>query len=305
LRPTLDDARTRHDWLAAALRVSKLSGPAVELYTRELDTDPHVALCVPYLRLLELEGVPADRMLAAARARFAAAGAGPWWTAVEVDLAALAPRAAELDESLWLGYLTEVSGRAAFSQTPAAARCAALLAGLKHLELRHAWAFDRLDEQRASARVWEGATTVPEPIRRAVAVAWTGGDWREPLAAVTAWAAADPCSALRRCDRATREGLPVLAAFGRMLATRNTPPTDYPPHLIRGLVYAHLGHHIRSEYVLMREPLLRFLLAERIDPDELVAACAADSGALVRSITEHVRDDGTLRLVYRAACGVG
>ena len=51
----------------------------------------------------------------------------------------------------------------------------------------------------------------------------------------------------------------------------------------------------------MRETLLQFLLAERIDPDELVAACAVDNMSRVRSIIEHVREDSVLQLVYRAA----
>ncbi|QJW95808.1 J domain-containing protein [Frigoriglobus tundricola] len=138
LRPTLDADRSRHDWLAAALTRARLAGPAVELYARELAADPR-ALATPYLRLLERADVPADRVLAVARLRLEAAEQR--WAAVEVDLAVLARRADELDEAAWLRYLTDVSARAAFAQTPAAvaqtpvaARCAALLAGLKHLE---------------------------------------------------------------------------------------------------------------------------------------------------------------------------
>jgi hypothetical protein len=303
LRPALDPERTRHDWLSRALAVAQLSGPAVELYARELASDPEAALCAPYLRLLELPGAPTARLLHLARTRFAAAERR--WAAVEVDLDALARRAGELDEVQWLGHLVDVSGHAAFSQTPVSARCAALLAGLKHLELRHGWAFDRLDEQQAAARAWRAATAVPGPIDLAVAVAWAGGDWRDPLAAACAWVANDPLDALRRCDRASREGPVVLSAFVRMLAAQREARTEpeYPPALIRGAVRAYLANDSRGEYGLVRESLLRFLLAERIDPAELAAACAQDPEHSVRRLARHVRDDGVLHLVYRAACG--
>ena len=307
LRPTLDDVRARHDWLAAALTRSQLAGPAVTLYARELASDPHGGLYGPFLHLLELDGVPAVRLLTVARMRLAAAVAEGRWGAVESDLNAIARRAGEMDEVAWLGHLADVAGHAAFSRTPDAARCIALLAGLKHLELRHGWAFDRIDEQQAAARVLAAATMVPEPIRQAVAVAWAGGDWCDSLAEAAAWAAADPADALRRCDQATREGVTVLNEFARLLAARRAEArteSEYPPALIRGLVRAHLTTHIRRDYVLMREALLRFLVAERIDPDELVAACAADATYLVRSLTEHVRDDHVLQLVYHTACGV-
>jgi hypothetical protein len=304
LRPSLDASRTRHDWLASALDLGRLSGPAVELYRRELATDPST-LSLPYLRLLELRGLPAASMLEVARMRLAAAAAEQRWVTIEVDLNALAERADELDEKDWLSYLTDVSGVAAYSQTQLGARCTVLLASLKHLELRHAWAFDRMDEQKASARVWHEALSVPEPIRGAVAAAWGGGDRDKSLAAATSWAATNPTDALRRCDQVTRGGVSVLAAFARMLtelrgAMHSEP--EYPPHLIRGLVRAYLTNHGKRDYLPMRESLLRFLLAERIDPEELIAACAGDSTERVRSIVEQLRPDRALWLIYRAVC---
>lgn len=306
LRPTLDDARTRHDWLALALARGRLSGPAVELYRRELDADPRAALYGPYARLLEQPGVADRNLFAVAGLRLSAAAGEGQWAKVELDLDALAARANDFDEALWLDHLASVAGRAAFHSLSLAKRCAALLAGLKHLELRHSWAFDRIDEQRAGAGVWRDALSVPEPIREAVAVMWAGADCRGPLAAASAWVAADPFAALRKCDQVTGEGTTVLAAFDRLLDARRRAMPDeaeYPPGLIRGLARAHLTGHVRRDYGLMREALLRFLLAERIDPDELATACAEDAAYLVRSIVEHVRADGVLRLVYRAAIG--
>lgn len=305
LRPTLDAGRSRHDWLVPALRLARLGGPAAELYVRELSADPDNALCAAYLRLLELEDVPAGRLLALARARLTAAVAERRWGAVETDLEILARRWHELDEAAWLSYLADVHGLALYIQPSAAARCAALLGELRHLELRHGWAFDRFDEQQAAVRVWREATMVADPIRQAVAAMWAGTDCDAPLKTACAWAAADPLAALRKCDQATREGLVVLSAFGRLVSARRAVGSEYPPALLRGLTRAYLTNAAGRNYGLMRESLLRFLLDERIDPDELVEACGADSRYYVRSIVEHVRGDGVLHLVYRAACGTG
>ncbi len=303
LRPTLDATRTRHDWLALALARGRLSGPAVELYRRELDADAQAALYGPYARLLELPGATGRNVLAVAALRLAAAALDRLWAKAELDLDHLAARAGELDDEQWLGHLAAVAGHAAFHSPSLAERSARLLAGLKHLELRHDWMFDRIDEQRAVAGVWRAATSVPEPIREAVAAMWAGADCRGALAAASAWAAADPLWALRKCDQASGEGAAVLGAFARLVdARRDAPEVEYPPGLIRGLARAHLAGRDWLDYGLMREELLRFLLAERIDPDELATVCAADAAHLVRALAEHVRADGVLRLVYRTAC---
>ncbi len=306
LRPTLDDDRTRHDWLAAALARAHLSGPAAELYQRELVTDPQTALYGPYSQLLEIPGASGVSLLALAGQRLAAAAPEGRWAKVELDLAALVPRAAELDEVQWLGYLVDLAGRTAYQRPAVAARCEALLAGLRHLELRHSWAFDRVDEHRAAAGVWQRATEVPEPIRRAVAAAWGGTDLRGPLRAASAWASAAPDEALKKCDQVTGEGVAILVAFARVLESKHlSAPTgpEFPPGLIRGLVRGHLanrGPH-DHDYIIVRGSLIRLLITERIDPDELAEACATDANYLVRAIAEHTRTDGALRLVYRAA----
>lgn len=303
LRPTLDITRTRHDWLALALTRGRLQGPAVELYRRELDCDIQAALYGPYTRLLEAPGVPGRTLLALAGLRLEIAAADGRWAKIELDLAQLAARAADLGDEPWLAHLATVAGHTAFNSPSLAERCARLLAGLKHLELRHAWAFDRIDEQREMVEVWREATSVPDPIHAAVAAAWAGGDGRAELTAASAWVAADPPRALVRCDQVTREGVVILNSFLRLLDTRRAAPLPvYPPDLVRGLVRAQLAGQTWLDYGLSRGELLRFLLAERIDPDELVTACIADGRQLVHSLAECVRADAVLRLVYRTAC---
>ncbi|VTS00136.1 Heat shock protein DnaJ domain protein OS=Planctomyces limnophilus (strain ATCC 43296 / DSM 3776 / IFAM 1008 / 290) GN=Plim_3023 PE=4 SV=1: DnaJ [Gemmata massiliana] len=306
LRPTLDDNRTRHDWLAAALTRAHLSGPATELYQRELVTDPQTALYGPYSQLLEAPGASGANLLALAAQRLAAAAPEGRWAKIELDLAALVLRAGELDEVQWLGYLTDLAGRTAYQRPAVAARCEALLAGLKHLELRHSWAFDRVDEQRAAAGVWQRATEVPEPIRRVVAAAWTGADIRAALRAASGWAAVDPGAALQKCDQVIGEGITILVAFARVLESKHhSAPIgpEFPPDLIRGLVRGHLANRSPDDhdYIVVRRSLIRLLVTERVDPDELAEACATDANYLVRAIAEHIQKDGALRLVYRAA----
>jgi hypothetical protein len=300
LRPTLDDERTRHDWLAAALTRGRLSGPAVELYRRELATDPETALYGPYAHLLEVPGASGHALLTVASARLA--GADGRWPLLEIDLTALAQRAAELDEVAWLGYLTDLAARSTSGRGPLVERCRTLLGALRHLELSHGWAFDRL-EHRQLLRARLGAVRVPEPIRK-VMLAEEAGDAGPALVEAVAWAAADPVAALRACDAgvATRQGRECLTTFERCLADRAERPPEYPSGLVRELVRSHLertgGGH---DYERARAALLLFLLAERIDPEELVGACFVDPQSTTRALVQHVRDDGVLRLVYRLA----
>jgi hypothetical protein len=297
LRPTLDDGRTRHDWLAAALARGRLMGPAVELYRRELAADPPTALADPYAHLLEVQGASGRALLTVATARLAAADGR--WAVIESDLAALEHRAAELDDAAWLDYLTDLAARATGDQPPLLERCRTLLDGLRHLELSHGWAFDRL-EHRQLMRTHLGLFHIPDPIRRAV-LADEAGDDDTALAAAVAWAAADPCAALLACDvgMVSPQGRECLVTFERFLTDRAGRPSEYPGDLVRAQVRAHLARTPAPDYERARGPLFLFLLAERIDPDELVGACFADPHSTMRDLVRHVRDDAALRLVYR------
>lgn len=306
LRPALDADRTRHDWLALALTRAGLSGPAVELYRRELTAAPE-ALYGPYTALLDHPGALGPQLLTLAALRLDAAATHERWAKIELDLEALARRVRELDEVFWLDHLANVIGRAACRQPAVARRCTPLLADLKHLELRYSDAFDRIDHYWTFAELWGRALTVPEPIRRAAALGW-GTAWREPLSAVAEWASASPAEALRKCDQVSGPETALLVTLARMLEVyrdETDPADEFPADLIRGLVRARLAHQLRYAYAQTRIEVLQFLLAERIDPAELVAACSVDSVPLVRTLAGHVREDRALYLVYRAATARG
>ncbi|AWM41999.1 Chaperone protein DnaJ [Gemmata obscuriglobus] len=306
LRPALDADRTRHDWLALALTRAGLGGPAVELYRRELAAAPE-ALYGPYTALLDHPEAPGAALLALASLRLDAAAAHECWLKIELDLDALARRVRELDEVLWLNHLANVIGRIACRQPSVALQCTPHLGNLKHLELRHPEAFDRIDRDWTLAELWNRSLLVPEPIRRAVAFGWGPGR-RGALRAVSEWARAAPAEALRKCDRVNGPQAALLAAFARMLEAHRDeagPWDEFPPELVRGLVRARLAPALRVLYAQARPEVLQFLLAERIDPNELVAACAVDGEPLVRTFAARVREDGALALVYRAATAFG
>ncbi len=287
VHPSLDSERTRHDWLAAALKHSHLSGPAVELYRRELDANPEAALFGPYLRILEVDASPAA-LLSLARPRLVAAGVNRGWNVVEIDLGALATRAAGFDESAWLSYLVGAMSFLNYEPSiPAYNHCRSLLAGLRHLELREGWAFDQLEEQDAMARTWREAHAVPAPVREVVRVAWTNpGGWRKAMGAAAAWVAEDPAAALQQLELAASQTVcgPVLATFQRLLADTLRPGAAvYPAGIIRGLVREFLARHSEWSYHWLRAEVIRFLIAEAIDPEELVQACIVDTTFTTRA----------------------
>ncbi|MBP3957952.1 J domain-containing protein [Gemmata sp. G18] len=305
LRPTLDDNRTRHDWLAAALTRARLRGPAVELYRRELAADPGAALGGPYGQLLEVPGASGTNVLTIATARLAASRDASW-AAVHSDLTTLARRAPNLDESAWLSYLVDLCARA-MSDRSLLARGRELLADLKHLELSHSWAFDQLDERQLIFTDLRAAR-IPEPIRLVLAATRIGPEAeRKALTDAIAWAAGDPARALRACDIEVGANYErtLLTAFERLLNARSGHRDAYPPALVRGLVRTHLSRTPVLEYYRTREPLLRFLLAERIDPEELTTACLVDPHPATRALVRHVQADDTLRLVYRTVVALG
>jgi hypothetical protein len=100
---------------------------------------------------------------------------------------------------------------------------------------------------------------------------------------------------------ATGQGRECLTAFQRLLGERADHPSDYPTELVRELVRSHLARTEGRDYERARVLLLLFLLAERIDPDELVGACFVDPRSTMRDLVGHVRDDEALRLAYRLA----
>jgi hypothetical protein len=304
LQAELDTAHSRHDWLAAALCRARLSTPALELYKRELETNPEAALSEPYNQLLKVDAASGN-LLWIARQRLDAAGFKRMWSVIAGDLNELSARIGQFDEVAWLSFLVGAMAHLNFDQpSPAYKQCSDLISQLGHLEHRESWAFDLVDEQRQKALAWRKAIAAPTPVREVVRDSWVAPTmvWEKTMTRAAAWAAEDPISALAKFDRATRipECEQVFAAFQSLLDDCQTAREKaYPPGLIRGLIREFLLKNGRENYTGMRPELLRLLIRDAIDPHELVKACIVDSALGPRALVEHVRTDPTLRLVWR------
>lgn len=306
VHPSLDAERSRHDWLAAALTRSRLTGPAVELYRRELDVNPEAALFGPYVRLLEASAHRSD-LLGVARHRLVAAGLSRAWNVVDIDLQAMAPHAGEFDEVAWLSYLVSALGHLGFDfPAPAYARCRDLLDGLRHLELRESWAFAQLDEQDGMARVWAEAHAVPLPLRDVVRDLWTApnGMWKRAMGRASGWVLTDPVPVLIQLDVAV--GIPacrpLLTIIQRLIGeAKPSAAARMRPELIRAAVRAFLVQQDHRPYEALRRDLVRFLIDEAIDPDAMVSACVQDPSLAPRLLVQRLRADLTLQLVWQVA----
>lgn len=306
VQPSLDSTRSRHDWLFAALTRSRLSGPSLELYKRELDANPETALFEPYRRLLKVDA-SGSNLLYVARQRLGVAGLNRSWTTLDIDLSILYDRVAQLNETGWLSYLVGVKAYVCFDQpAPVYEICKDMLARLRHLELREAWAFDQIEEQEQIAQVWRWAVLAPGPVRDVVRDAWSAsnGGWKKAMQRAAAWATDDPFTAIRQFDQAAQvqQCQLILTTFQRLLDDcQPSRTTTYSPGVIRGLVREFLLTHAVRNYSAIRSGLLQFLIREAIDPEELVQACRLDTAQGPLALTGYVRNDPVLRLVWRTA----
>ncbi len=308
LTPSLDATRTRHEWLADALVRSKLSGSAVELYRRELGSDPDAALYGPYLDLLGAESHPHD-LLHIGRLRLIAAGRSRSWSPADSDLKSLAKRIPLYDEPAWLNFLASASDWTAWDQPwPLSAHVRDELNRVRHLELAHGESFDRIEETARLAKDWSDVADnlLTLPWQRLVACSWAGygdvavSDVKSAVEEVTA----NPSSALRRFDRFQRDrGLPLLGilsrALERTLRIRGSHDAEFPSDLIRSLAVMLPGGWARG-YAQLRSDLLDFLFANAIHPDEFAEACGCHPDYRVREVMQSIHEDLSLRLVWLA-----
>jgi hypothetical protein len=304
MHPEFDPERSRHDWLAAALTRAQLSTPALELYKRELESNPDAGLSRPYSQLLKVDAAPGN-LLWIARQRLAAAGFSRSWSAIQEDLNALSTRVSQFDEVAWLSFLVGVMAYVCFERpSPVYEQSNNLLADMRHLEDREPWAFAQIESQKQKALVWQGSMATPKLVLEVVRDAWVAPNtsWKKTITRAASWAAEDTVTALAKFDHATQipECEQVLATFQTLLDdSRPTQAKPYPPGLIRGLVREFLLKNGRENYTAMRPELLRFLIRDAIDPLELVQACKVDTALGPRALVEHVRTDPALRLVWQ------
>ena len=309
LQPALDATRTRHDWLAAALKQSRLSGPAAELYRRELDADPVAALYGPYAGMLSTEG-EARELLTIARWRLNAAGRSRSFGPPSADIAVLAAVLPFHDEPGWLGYLAVAIDWTAWERSNAVfTKAREELDRLRHLELSHSFFFDRIEEAERASAGWSmvrdqfGSPSLIDLVPQA----WAdpgGLSWHSVIPCVDA-VGRDARRGLITLDRAAlMHGWSINVVLVRGLdafyhRTRNAHG-EYPPELIRGLTRS-LRINWRDDYDRLRVELLEFLIAEAIHPFEFSEACEVDPDDGIRESVSLFRRDATLWLVWLAA----
>jgi len=309
LNPALDPDRTRHDWLATALTGARLQGPAAELYRRELEADVGGALGQPYAGWATAGAAVTD-LLTVARWRVAAAGRCQDYAAIESDLAALKTRLTGRDEEGWLSLLvTAYDWLTLVPREGPGLTVRTELGELRHLELRHGYMFDRVEETAHFAEELSWARwQLPQPVVELVRVSRAGhGTLRAgDVEAAAAALAAAPDHYLELFDRVARERGPALLiqaarAFEQYLSAvdpRDQP--EFPPELVRGVARRLPGRPMLADYGLIRQRLLALLLDERIDPAEYVAAGAEDPDLQYRAFAGKVGNDPSLRVMWFA-----
>jgi hypothetical protein len=308
LDPALDGDRTRHEWLAEALTRSRLRGPAVELYRRELEAD-HSALGGPYANLLATTADHRD-LLTVARFRVAAAGRSGASSRIEADLDDLRPRVAGFDDEAWLGLLVTAKDWTAWTpRGEADAFVRRELAHVRHLELSHAFYFDRMEESGRIALEMRWANVMfPRPLATVIWAAFAahGDVYPDAVTAAAAAVTADAERLLSTFAWAVREHGPVLLflaveALERHFRVHVGPgEPEFPPELIRGLVRRALPGRDKFNYEVVQLRLLHFLLREAIDPRELADACEQDPDERFRLLAKDVQGDPGLRVVWLA-----
>jgi|GEM_PF-2642154 len=302
--PALDADRTRHEWLLDALTRSRLRGSPLELYRRELEADPAAALGDPYTELFD---IPADaaQLYALAHLRLAAAGRTDRFALLEADLKRLRKRLGIDRGAEWLALVVSAVDWATWSApNPTLTFCESELESLHHLELQHSDLFDRVDH----VRFWSGkALAVPGPslakFIRLIGMLWAirGRVSRAELAEGLTAIAEQPYFYLGTFDNrsdffAGGFGPLALDLLGRYLPHL---ADAHSADLLRGYVRRVIPN-LDSGWGELRLPLLEWMTFDRIGPEELAEACAADPDWRIRAIAERLRSDLSLRLVWVA-----
>jgi len=308
LEPELDPAHIRHHWLADALKRSRLSGAAAELYRRELRIDPEAALYGHYFNLLSVSASPFDK-LTIAQHRLSAAGRSQTWSPLSDDVVALAECLPMANEAAWLSYLTTAHDWAAWDRpNPLYGLLRDELKKLQHLELAQANWFDRIEDTRRTSKGWanRGSTLLSGAWLRLVPLAWADGSAErdEVLWAAREVTESPRIASLNNFDRVQQEFGPYVVfalarMFDRVLGSRNTHASPFPHDAIRALA-SRLPGGWRREYDDLRGDLVEFLAHHCIHPDELVAACELDPERAIRLRMLSLRGDLSLKLMWLA-----
>jgi hypothetical protein len=309
LEPEVDPGREPCAWLADELRLTRLSGPGVELLRREFDERPAEALAAS--DALTSIDAPTDRLGGLLATRAAAAGRLGQWEVVRADLDRGRARVRPTDENSWLQLVIAVADQAAWSagDDPAVDRlladCRQEVAALGHLAVNQPEPFDRFEFLLSVADGWAGLRLdgdLPPDLLDLLPAAWNRPfpDVRPLLARVIAQAAAAPYLWLRHLDTIQARNPAAVSFVGNLLSRfeerlEEPPAVPHAPADLGRLVLEFLHDTGTLEYDAVRPHLLAFCLQEAIGP-ELAVTVAPNSvgGNLLRQC---VPSDWPLRIL--------
>ncbi|MCE9544892.1 MAG: DnaJ domain-containing protein [Planctomycetia bacterium] len=327
--PACDARRVPVDWLATALRLTGLAGPALELYRRELRLDPNEALAQRCANLLDRQG-PAARLCDLAEARWRAAGSIGRHDVILADLARLHEPVHGESEELWFRLLVSACNQLAWSSDLAIRREFAVrsreIEEMTHLHNTLRAQFDRMDTLRELAAAWRSSdfdrtfgswsldeNRVPSSWWQMIKLSWTTSfeELRADLLPVLAQIARQPAEALKVFGLLRERNSVAANCFAQVLldfAGRQETPGDDSVRTPAARQEAEnwLWTVNAASYSLVRVGLLSFCVGSGIRP-QAVAEVAEEVPMFFlknnESFAHKVQEDAPLRAVYAVAMG--
>lgn len=316
LFPNLDDQRVPCDWLATALRASRLSGPAAELYRREMAANRDEASSDRCRSLLE---TPSDTgaLVDMLEARWRALSYLQRGDLIAGDLPVVRRRMTLDDDETWARVLLMAVDHLAWFTNEANARsafehCLAELDQLAHLHVRFGEELDRLDLLTEMSGGWRRAQVLSD-----VPLLWSGiaplywtqefDSVRPMLLPVLKEISDRPTESLAtldrlfECSRALTAQIAAAASKARYddsVCDWRYRNWDRTTERVAEFFRANSGNYNR-----LRIPLLMFCLREVIEPESVGQAVNEFAKAKNNegsNLNELIQADVPLRIVYSA-----
>jgi hypothetical protein len=310
--PELDPRRTPCHFLVQGLRQTGGSGPCHELYRRAVEDNPAEALTEGFAELFHATTQP-GLLATFVQWRWSAAGLLGRFDVIGEDLPALRARLAVEQDEMWLRLLASAADQLAWFPAPTASadfpECVHEAASHKHLQLRCADIFDRLEYLERIAAGWRSLRKkgqVSAQLLELLARFWTRPfpEIRRSVTALLAAIATEPKAWLADLDLMNQVSPPLLSLVGHLLnsyeATVTLDAEGRKSAELAGLARHFLEEHGGLSYRVLRPRILAFCLREVIPP-ELVAQVALSQIVVLPNLRlQKLVNDWPLRHVYRA-----
>jgi hypothetical protein len=310
--PELDPRQTPCDFLAQGLRLTGGSGPCHELYHREIEDNPEEALTERFAELLNTVTQP-GLLVTFVQWRWSAAGRQKRFEVIGGDLPGLRARLAVDQEENWLRLLAfavdQLAWASGATNSVCLPECLNEIAQFKHLQLRCADVFDRLEHLEHIATGWHTLRQdgkVPADLLELLARSWTRpfSEIRRNVLALLAAVSAETDDWLVYLDRINTESPHLLSLFGKMLDSYQlTIPLDADsrePEELTLLAQQFLEEHGDSGYTELRSRMLAFCLREQILPEVIAQLAQRQTGLLPEIRRNRLVNDWPLRHIYWA-----